>query len=218
MPSFAHALVSAANAEHQRFGGRHETDPAVRPLLAEYWIEGAGLSRSRADQMIDRREAWSAAFISFVVRRALAASGSRARFVFSASHSVYAGHAILNDFNNVPAPAFHGLPPNGAGAEKPKPGDLLGYTRVAAVGGYEDALRAARAPRGPETYFSHFDVVTASAGGQLTVVGGNVSDTLKAEKVKLDADGFPPRRPFKFSSVGRVVSGPYICLIRHMDG
>ena len=112
--------------------------------MTEYWIDGAGRSERAAAGEIDDRTAWSAAFISFVVKKAVAASGSRSSFVFSARHSDYAGAAILNHLQNRPAPVFVGLPPTPTGAVAPEVGDLIGVTRKRSVDDYADALDHAR--------------------------------------------------------------------------
>jgi len=216
MPAFVEALVAAAEAELTRFAGRRETAPSVAPILTEYWLAVPDVSAAAARVHIARRTAWSAAFISFLVRQALAESGTAAHFEFSASHSIYAGAAIRNDFDAVPPPAFYGLPPNGAGGEKLRPGDILGYPRTTAIDDYEDALRAARRQPRPDTYPSHFDVVTGISDGEATLIGGNVSQTVKRTTLKLDPDGFAPVRGFRSDMTGAIISGPFICIIRLM--
>jgi hypothetical protein len=215
MPSFAQALIAAAEAEHVRFAGRRETDGTVSDILVAYWMAVPGTSRNRALSHIADRTAWSAAFISFVVRAALADSASPASFAFAASHSVYIGAAIRNDFNAVARPAFLGVPAHGDGAEALRPGDLLGWSRTTAIDDYEDALKAARRHPSPGTYPSHVDVVTRIEDGVATLIGGNVSQTVKQTTLKLSAEGFAPVRGFKFNAAGDIISGPFICLMRH---
>lgn len=214
MADFRTELVKAVSAELTRFAGRKETNPAVRDILIEYWTKGAGRSIAGAKTEINNRTAWSAAFISFCVKKALAASGSGAKFVFSASHSEYAGAAILNFVNSKAAPAFYGLPPTGSGAVKPEVGDIIGVTRVAHVDDYADALDAAR---NNDRYFSHFDVVTSKSGGTIKRVGGNVSDSVTEKSLALTSAGILPNLPFKFNSAGQVLSGPFICVIKHKE-
>jgi hypothetical protein len=50
--------------------------------------------------------------------------------------------------------------------------------------------------------------------GKLTCIGGNVSDSVGEKTITLNT-GFLPVLPFKFNSSGQVISGPYICVIRH---
>ncbi len=114
---------------------------------------------------------------------------------------------------NRPAPVFVGLVPTGVGAVAPAVGDLIGFTRERSVDDYADALDQARAGGG---YASHFDVVTEIRGNRLKCIGGNVSDSVTESTVRL-TDGFLPILPFKFNSAGQVLSGPYICVIKHKN-
>ncbi|MGO8045242.1 DUF2272 domain-containing protein [Rhizobium johnstonii] len=214
MSDFKSELVRAAQAEKARFGGRDETKEAVKPILTEYWIDGGGRNSRAAEREIRARTAWSAAFISFVVKTALKESESSAAFEFSASHSIYAGAAIRNQLNNVRFPAFYGFPPTGEGAVKPEVGDLIGVTRVKWIDDYADALGAARAG---ETYYSHFDVVIKNDGNTVETIGGNVSNTVGPKTFRL-SNGLLPNLPFRYDSAGRVISGPFICVIKHLTG
>ena len=214
MADFKTELVKAVQNELSRFAGRDETDPTVRDILIEFWTKGAGRTVAAAKTEITKRTAWSAAFISFCVKNALAASGSSAKFVFSASHSVYIGASIINVLNNKAAPAFYGQPPTGAGAVAPEVGDIIGVTRTAHIDDYAGALAAAR---NEDTYFSHCDVVTAKTGGKIKRVGGNVSNSVTEKTLSLTAAGLLPVLPFKFDSAGQVLSGPFICVIKQKD-
>ena len=71
MTQFTNDLSQGAKAELQRFGEREETDPSVRDVLSDYWMNGAGRSEQAARQEISDSTAWSASFISFVVKKAL---------------------------------------------------------------------------------------------------------------------------------------------------
>lgn len=217
MPSFAAAVAAAAKAELQRFGSAHETSASAAPLLREYWMQGAGTTAAAAAKHIADRTAWSAAFISFVVLKALAASGAGGRFPQSAGHWQYVGAAIRNDFNAVPKPAFLGFPATGAGSEPVRVGDIVGVPRTTALDDFEDALRFARQPRTKDqAYPSHFDIVVEVANGVAGVIGGNVSQTVKRKRVKLAQDGRLPLLPFKLNDAGEIVQAPFIALVRHV--
>lgn len=214
MANFRTEVVKGAKAELARFGGRKETDSSVAGLLTEYWTVGAGRSATAAKKEIANRTAWSAAFISFVVKAALARSGSKATFAFSGSHSVYAGAAIRNLLEEVAFPAFFGIAPVGVGAGMPEPGDIVGVTRTQNIDDYADAVLAARME---DTYFSHFDIVTEVAKTSVKVIGGNVSNSVTEKTFKLNVDGFLVNLPFKFDTAGQVLSGPFICMIKHRE-
>lgn len=214
MADFRTELVKAAKGELARFGGRNETDPSVDGLLMEYWTTGAGRGEKAAKKEITDRTAWSAAFISFVVKKALATSGSKAKFEFSGSHSEYAGAATRNLLEEVPFPAFYGIAATGVGAGMPELGDIIGVTRTKSIDDYADVVLAAR---NHETYFSHFDIVTELAAGSVKAIGGNVKNSVTEKTIKLVVDGFLPNLPFKLDSAGAVLSGPFICMIKHRE-
>lgn len=218
MPLFASAVADAANAELARFGGMNETDASAAPLLREYWMTGAGLKDAAARAAIVERTAWSAASISFVVLRTLSGAGSTATFPRSAGHWQYVGAAIRNDFSQAPRPAFYGFPPFGDGSEPVQVGDIVGTPRTTALDDYADALKAAfRKKTDDQAYPSHFDIVVAIEGSVASLVGGNVSNTVKRTKLDLQPDGRLPDRPFKFDKAMNIIQAPFIALVRHMD-
>lgn len=217
MPAFAEAVAAAAQAEFARFAGRDETDPDAIPLLREYWMAGAGLSAASANRMIADREPWSAAFISFVVLKALTESKSRAVFPQSAGHWQYVGAAIRNDFNGAPRPAFFGIPGTSDGSEPVQVGDIVGTPRTTALDDYEDALRKARKVKpDDQSYFSHFDVVVGIEAGKAQVIGGNVSQSVARRPIRLASDGRLPVRGFTFEEDGDIAQAPFIALVRHL--
>jgi|ETNvirnome_2_300_1030623.scaffolds.fasta_scaffold01436_7 hypothetical protein len=67
-----------AEAEFQRWGGSHETDPGMRDTLAAYW-SNVGVD---AEKYIRKRRPWSAAFISWALQ-------NEPEFKKSAAHSTY---------------------------------------------------------------------------------------------------------------------------------
>ena len=223
--SFRTDLLAQAVAEFDAMGGAKEPGASssqsaaktekARALIAKYWMEGLGRSATNAASEISARTAWSAAFISFCVRKALQKSGNAAVFDFSASHSVYIGQSLRNDFGAVPKPAFYGEPPTGIGKVKLAVGDIVGWSRTANIASYEDALAAARATPQPKTYYSHCDIVIDVSNGKATLIGGNVSNSVSKSSVNLDADGCVPVRPFRYNSAGTIISGPYIVVIQH---
>jgi hypothetical protein len=114
--------------------------------------------------------AWSAAFISYVMR--LAGAGSS--FPYSENHASYINAAA----EHTPGVALE--------AERievyaPQIGDLICLWRA----GHQvtfDQLPAARFP-------GHCDIVVAIKPGQLDVIGGNVDDAVAMKYVPITADG-----------------------------
>src|SRR5687768_4082007 len=81
---------STAKAEFEswnRGGQKKETDPAMRPRLLAYWQTVT--TAAEAERMINRRDAWSAAFISYVMKQA----GAGTSFKYGAAHRIYIGRA-----------------------------------------------------------------------------------------------------------------------------
>lgn len=152
--------------------------------VAEYWWEGMppGLKESGytgehdetgaifpASQ--DGDYAWSAAFISYVMRMA----GAGARFPYGANHSTYINAAASNA-----SPVLHAYPPQ---AYAPEPGDLICVGRASA-----SALHFADLPT-PGNFPSHCDIVVEKQPLLLTVIGGNVDDAVTAKHVPTTPSG-----------------------------
>jgi hypothetical protein len=115
--------------------------------------------------------AWSAAFVSYVMRIA----GAGNRFAYSPNHSTYINAAAANA-----TPAVHALPPQ---AYAPQPGDLICTGRATAA-----SIRFADLPT-PGSFPSHCDIVVAAGPGNLTVIGGNVDDAVTEKHVPVTASG-----------------------------
>ena len=194
MGVFSTRFAERAVAEHKRFGQMNEGNAKARPMLVDYWTKGAGQTADEAAASIKAKFAWSAAFVSYVVRQ----TDASAPFVYASLHAKYIQAAIKNRQSCATTPGFYGDPPGGVGARSPQVGDIIGVSRANDVRTYADA--ASR-----DDYFSHCDIVVARQGNVLTVIGGNVADSVTKNTVKLDAHGFLPAK----SAIG----GPYIVVI-----
>jgi hypothetical protein len=120
----------------------------------------------RAEQ--DGIYAWSAVFVSYVMRMA----GAGSRFPYSKVHADYINAARLN-------------PGQFAVAERPQSytpqrGDLICLWR-------RQPLRFDDLPAG--RFASHCDIVVATRPGQLDVVGGNVENTVAMRHIPVAPDG-----------------------------
>ncbi len=117
----------------------------------------------------DGHYAWSAAFISYIMRVA----GAGDRFPYGAAHADY--------INAAKAQADAGGGPLVVTAERidryaPQPGDLICLGRSSSRALTYDDLPTGSFP-------GHCDFVVAAAPGQLTVVGGNVDDTVTEKHI-----------------------------------
>ena len=117
-------------------------------------------------------EAWSAAFISWLIKE----SGGKDSFKYSASHSVYIRDAIKNRKDNKGS--WKGYKPSEVKIEK---GDLVCYARTSGIT-YDTT----------SSYPSHCDIVSEvdRKKKQIRAIGGNVSDSVKESTYSIDNKGF----------------------------
>ena len=193
--------VAIAQREWRLFGERVDDDPpGSRPpplpedkperqaglwqRVGEYWWEGQDPSEREAawtgmhdaDGRLfpaeeDGQYAWSAAFISYVMRIA----GAGPDFPYSPNHSTYINASVTGR-----SPLVQGYAPQDYA---PLPGDLICTGRDSAAG-----LRFRDLPYyGP--FPAHCDIVVVVAPGQLTVIGGNVDDAVTVKHVPISDTG-----------------------------
>ncbi len=113
--------------------------------------------------------AWSAAFISYLMR----AAGAGDRFPYSALHATYINAGASGN------PVLSVQPPESYAA---KVGDLICFGRRGA-----QRLRYADLPT--SSFFGHCDIVAGVIPGQLTVIGGNVSAGVTMKHVPVTPEG-----------------------------
>jgi hypothetical protein len=160
-----------------------ERMPGLWQRVGEYWWEGmnpdiresawTGMHDENGtlfDAPRDGDFAWSAAFISYVMRIA----GAGNRFPYSESHSTYIDAAVLGQSPVLRAYA--------ANAYAPRVGDLICTGRDGSAAMRFTDLPAAQFP-------SHCDIVVAEAPTELTVIGGNVDDAVTEKHVPLATNG-----------------------------
>jgi len=165
---FRKNLVDIAEDEHStwNFGRLKEGATSMYNKLVGYW-NGVGWSESRWSPT---GTAWSAAFISYVMKKANAGTN----FKYSASHSSYIRDAVKNrkENNSNPFKAYK------LNEKKVEVGDLVCYTRQDGVD-YDTT----------SSYKSHCDIVVSANKNEAQVIGGNVSHTVGKKSVKLN-DGY----------------------------
>ncbi len=191
-------LASLAVTEAERARLDDGSTPAWQQV-ARYWRESGTLSVMGAAPGADSCMAtpgerfrdsdcraflldnpWSAAFISWVMRRA-GVSG----FLASPRHMDYIAHAWRQPERS---PYTYADPFTG----KPAPGDLLCFLRAADEGRGADGLRAALSGQGSMPRQSHCEVViAANPGGDRTLhlVGGNTLNAVVMRQLPLERDG-----------------------------
>ncbi|WP_237180951.1 DUF2272 domain-containing protein [Roseomonas haemaphysalidis] len=123
--------------------------------------------------------AWSAAFVSFVMRNA---GVDQREFPSSAAHSFYID-GMLADALAYPAKAP--FVPRDIAAYAPQPGDLVCADRSRRpLAGWRDRL-AERGQFRP----MHCDIVVAAGAGGVQAVGGNIADAVTLSVFSTDAGG-----------------------------
>src|ERR1035437_9313984 len=158
------------------------------PRVGEYWWTGQGADRPEgawtgkhdeggiefpADQ--DEQYAWSAAFISYVMRIA----GATDRFPYAPAHHTYINIARQMSLGQTTGWAVEAEPPDGY---VPQVGDLICAGRGAAR-----RLRFEDLPTG-KGFPGHCAIVVAT-GDALSVIGGNVDDAVTLTHVPTTVDG-----------------------------
>lgn len=194
------AAVAIALREWRAFGApvddampdrEHPAEPTVKPereqglwqRVGDYWWigmdagsdESGWTGRNDGDGRVfppsdDGRYAWSAAFVSYVMR----AAGARGGFPYAASHWIYVDAA----FAGKPGVVLRTERPE---SYAPQAGDLICIGREASRGIRYDDL--------PARFAGHCDLVVAAAPGELTVVGGNVNDAVTMKHVPVTDAG-----------------------------
>jgi hypothetical protein len=165
-----------------------ERAPGLWQRVGEYWFEGQNAGEpdhawtGKHDEFgrefapaVDGNYAWSAAFISYVMRIA----GAGPRFPYSPSHFVYIDIAARMARGEPGGWAIRAADP----AEiAPIPGDLICTGRGAAK-----FLRYADLPAGRFT--GHCDIVVQDTPDGWAVIGGNVDDAVTLKHVPHDGNG-----------------------------
>jgi Uncharacterized protein conserved in bacteria (DUF2272) len=119
----------------------------------------------------DERYAWSAAFVSYVMRIA----GAGDRFPYAPNHATYVNAAAAGR-----SPILRAEPPD---AYAPKPGDLVCRGRYRAADlTFADLPTAYLWP-------GHCGIVVSVAPGTLDLVGGNVEDAVRLTHVPITERG-----------------------------
>jgi hypothetical protein len=192
--------VAIAQQEWRLFGERVDDNPpnsnydegpqrlpGLWERIGEYWWLGqdsdrresawTGMHDESGQQIDDGREdyyAWSAAFISYVMRTA----GAGARFPYSPSHYVY-----INIGKEMKLGRTSGWAVIAERADEyaPQLGDLVCFSRT---------RRPVTYAKLPVRHFtSHCDIVVARDPGQISVIGGNVDHAVTLKHVPVTADG-----------------------------
>jgi len=161
-----------------------ERQPGLWERIGEYWWvgqdpgerEAAWTGKHDSDGnvfsfTVDGDYAWSAAFISYVMRVA----GAGSRFFYAPNHGTYINAAVEGVSPSVKACA-----PNICA---PKPGDIICVGRdKSASFRFQDLPTAALFP-------AHCGIVVTTQPGVISIIAGNVDDAVTLTHVPVTADG-----------------------------
>ncbi|MDQ2801939.1 MAG: DUF2272 domain-containing protein [Pseudomonadota bacterium] len=165
-----------------------ERAPGLWQRVGEYWWLGMDAGTPKAawtgemdEQGVtfpasdDASYAWSAAFISYVMRIA----GAGPHFPYSAAHADYINIAKQQKLGQVSGWLVTAERPSDYA---PQPGDLICMSRGPGRAVTYDDL--------PDGHFpAHCDIVVTAAPGVISVIGGNVDDAVTLKHVPVTGDG-----------------------------
>lgn len=195
------AIVAIALREWRLFGSpvndddhlnwdKPERNEGLWQRVGEYWYAGMNPGAPEArwtgkhdesgkefSPEEDGKYAWSAAFISYVLRIA----GAAQAFPYAADHAFY-----INAAKRMTLGTDHGwlVTAERPEAYAPVPGDLICYGRDSAASLRYDDLPTA------QLFPAHCDIVVdGPKAGMISVIGGNIHDTVTMRHVPVTADG-----------------------------
>ncbi len=145
--------------------------PSEQPARVEYWTGKHDDKGAVFPAPEDGHYAWSAAFISYVMRIA----GAGVRFPYSANHATYVNEAAARR-----SPILQAFAPE---AYAPRAGDLVCFGRMSAR-----ALKFADLPTA-SVWPGHCAMVVDVQPGMIGVLGGNVNDAVTMTHVPVTASG-----------------------------
>lgn len=189
--------------KYLRDAGRPEVEALLRVAFDEWLRFEKGLANEKADPYYTyvremwaaigepwdgrSRDAngldvpWSAAFISWVVRKA---GPAYAKFQFASSHSVFVNNAIKARVTGRSDKPFWGYPIT---EKKPELGDIIQRNRGSGNYSFSYAENHSR-------YSSHSDLVVEVTPDVVRVLGGNISDSVRLggglQEYALSEDGY----------------------------
>ncbi|MBY3181024.1 DUF2272 domain-containing protein [Rhizobium laguerreae] len=183
-PAFVDRLIKCANDEWEFFGhqeydlsnnpvrvGHKEMEEGFYQRIGRYWLEGTDTHG------IDGRDTgsyWSATFISWLERTALAGD----QFRYSIRHSVFISQSIRDRLSVRDGAGYWGYRLN---ERKPSVGDILCWGREAGVD-YDHQKHG--------DYDGHSDVVVSVDLDKIWIVGGNVGNSVTKRPLPLGPNGY----------------------------
>lgn len=171
--SMVEKTLAAGAAEWDRFErgkGKEHTAPFFR-FVGEMWDQIPGFQHLDGT---DRGTPWSAACISFIIRKA-----GYENFEFAAAHARYIHEAIVARESSDTTKDFWGFRLK---EHKPQLGDIVCRKRTSAKIDYDFA-------KTHNAFKSHTDIVVSIGDGFVDTIGGNVAHSVTVTRYKTIPSG-----------------------------
>jgi hypothetical protein len=154
-----------------KFGEQFEEHPLSQERIKTYWLSFQATAEPVS-------VAWSAAFISFCMKK----TNLVLSFKFSGRHTTYLSDSKTAKVNNDPSRAYWAVK---LGDRVVQVGDLVGAYRTG--GSCGTAVKTYNSL--PGDFCSHVDVVVAIHGDRALAIGGNVGNTVTFKEIPLTPTG-----------------------------
>jgi len=156
-----------------KFGEQFEEHPLSQERIKSYWHS----FQAHAEPV---SVAWSAAFVSFCMKKA----DLNLSFKFAGRHTTYLSDSKIAKLNNDASRAYWAVR---LSERVLKVGDLVGAFRTIPVSVCGSATRTYDSL--PGDFCSHVDVVVAVREGVAFAIGGNVGNTVTFKEIPLTPNG-----------------------------
>lgn len=166
-------LIEAVGREFKffKFGEQHEQHPLSQERIKSYWHS----FQSTAPPV---SEPWSAAFVSFCVKKA----DLNLSFRFAGRHTTYLSDSKIAKLNNDASRAYWAVK---LGDRVVKVGDFVGAFRTGA--GCGTAVKTYDSL--PGDFCAHCDIIVAVRPDKVFAIGGNVGNTVMFKEIPLTPTG-----------------------------
>jgi hypothetical protein len=164
------AAIAVREWNDWKQGSIKETEPSIRARLQDYWRTGTGTERHEIGW--PSKVPWSAAFISWVMRKA----GAGRAFPYSGQHAIYISAARKNrlENNRNPFKAYR------TSEVAPRIGDLVCKSRGGSQATYDTIQPGMK---------THCDIVVEVRPNAIVTIGGNVSNSVSHTVVRTNPQG-----------------------------
>jgi Uncharacterized protein conserved in bacteria (DUF2272) len=156
---------------HTTHIGHKENEDGFSQRIGQYFLEG---TNTHGVDGGNQSVPWSAAFISFVMKQA----GAGSRFRYSTLHAVYISQAIRDRLSARTEAGFWGVRLT---EERPAVGDLVCWSREPGVD-YDHQFDG--------VYKGHCDLIVDKNATTVSVIGGNVGNSVTRRPLPLNDAGF----------------------------